>query len=51
MNEIFGAIIDFIIWIIAFIGSIYVVYIIFFSGGSRINDEDLDRVSKGGDKF
>jgi hypothetical protein len=49
MDQVLAFIIDAIIKVIAFIVIAYIVYLIYFSGKSNISDEDLDRISKGGD--
>jgi hypothetical protein len=41
---------DILLSIVGFIGAIYVFYIIYGGDGPNIDDDDLDRVIKGGDK-
>ena len=49
--DIIEGIFIFIVRVLGFIGAIWFFYTVYFSKGYRPNipDEDLDRVSKGGD--
>ena len=50
MEQILADIGTFLLQVVGLIVGIYVFYIIYFKSNTNIDDEDLDRVIKGGDK-
>lgn len=50
MEQILADIGTFLLQVVGLIVGIYVFYIIYFKSSTNIDDEDLDRVIKGGDK-
>lgn len=49
MEQIFSDIGMFLLQVVGLIAGIYIFYIIYFKSNTKINDEDLDKVMKGGD--
>jgi hypothetical protein len=50
MEEILIDIGTFLLQVFAWILGIYIIYIIFFKSKTNIDDDDLDKVIKGGDR-
>jgi hypothetical protein len=50
MEQILANIGTFLLQVVGLIAGTYVFYIIYFKSNTNIDDEDLDRVIKGGDK-
>jgi hypothetical protein len=50
MEEILSNIGYFLLQVLGVIGAIYFFYIVYFRSKTNIDDDDLDRVIKGGDK-
>jgi hypothetical protein len=49
MDQIFADIGMFLLQVIGLVVGIYIFYIIYFKSKTNIDDEDLDKVVKGGD--